>query len=750
MKNSLCRFLVLLLLFPAFQIPALAQNDSLLTVDRIFKSREFVGERFGPARWLKDGSSYTTVEPSATEKGARDIVQYDTKSGKREILVPASKLIPTGEQTPLAIEDYSWSPDGKLLLLYTNSKRVWRQNTRGDYWVIDLKMWSLKKLGGNAKPSTLMFAKFSPDGKKVGYVREHNLYVENLDDGKIVQLTNDGSTTIINGTFDWVYEEEWDDRDGFRWSPDSKLIAYWQLDASGVRDFFLINDTDSLYSFIIPVQYPKVGTTLSACRVGVVSADGGSTTWMKVEGDTRNNYIPRMEWADNSKEIVFQHMDRAQHTDQLMMGEAATGTVKTVLTDSDTTWFEIVDDFKWFEKGGRFSWVSEDDGWRHVYMVSRDGKEKKLVTPGNYDVVRIDRIDDAGDWMYFIASPENATQRYLFRVKLDGKGKLEQITPKNETGMHSYDISPNGKWAFHTFSTFDTPPIIELVSLPNHKVVRTLIDNVKLRDNLKKVAWGKDEFFKVDIGNGVMLDGWMMKPYNFDPAKRYPVLVYVYGEPAAQTVLDGWSSRNGLWHEMLTQQGYIVLSVDNHGTPAPRGRAWRKSVYKQVGILASKDQAAAINVIRTWPFVDSTRIGIWGWSGGGSMTLNMMCRYPDLCQTGMAVAPVPDEHLYDATYQERYMGLLQDNEEGYRLGSAITFADQLKGNLLIVHGSGDDNVHFQGTERMINALIKANKPFTMMDYPNRSHGIYEGENTTLHLFSLLTRYLKENLPAGPR
>ncbi|HEY6950960.1 MAG TPA: DPP IV N-terminal domain-containing protein, partial [Bacteroidota bacterium] len=294
-------------------LPLLAQEKqgSMLTLDRIFKSREFSGDRFGPSRWLDDGSAYTTVEPSESQKGARDIVKYDTKSGKKEVLVSAAKLIPPDEKNPLTIENYSWSPDGKLLLLYTHSERVWRQNTRGDYWVIDRSDWSMKKLGGDAKPSTLMFAKFSPDGKKVAYVREHNLYCENLNDGKITQLTSDGSTTIINGTFDWVYEEEWDDRDGFRWSPDSKLIAYWQLDASGVRDFYLINDTDSLYSFIITVQYPKVGTTLSACKVGVVSADGGATTWMDVAGDKRNNYIPRMEWADNSKEIVFQHMDRA-------------------------------------------------------------------------------------------------------------------------------------------------------------------------------------------------------------------------------------------------------------------------------------------------------------------------------------------------------------------------------------------------------------------------------------------------------
>ncbi|HTP13102.1 MAG TPA: S9 family peptidase, partial [Bacteroidota bacterium] len=661
-------------------------DESKLTLERIFQSRDFAGDRFAQARWLGDGSSYTTVERSESQQGGMEIVKYDTKSGKKEVMVPASRLIPAGESKPLMIQDYTWSPDGKKMLIYTNSKRVWRQNTKGDYWVVDLSTWNLKKLGGSAPPSTLMFAKFSPDGKYVGYVREHNLYVENLEDGVITQLTSDGSTTIINGTFDWVYEEEWNDRDGFRWSPDSKRIAYWQLDASGVRDFFLINDTDSLYSYIIPVQYPKVGSTLSACRVGVVSIGGGPTVWMNVGGDARNNYIPRMDWADNSEQIVFQHMDRAQHTDELMLGEAATGAVSTILSDHDSTWFEIVDDLRWFDKGKQFSWVSEDDGWRHVSMVSRDGKTKRLVTAGDYDVENIVRIDDAGEWMYFIASPDNATQRYLFRIRLNGKGKMERLTPGDQPGTHSYQISPNGKWAFHTYSSFNEPPVIQLVSLPDHKIVRTMAENKRLRETFAKLDHSKAEFFKVDIGNGVLLDGWMMKPWNFDPAKKYPVLVNVYGEPAGQTVLDAWHARS-LWHEMLTQQGYIVLSVDNRGTPAPRGRAWRKSIYRQIGILASQDQAAAIKVIRTWPFVDSTRIGIWGWSGGGSMTLNMMCRYPDLYQTGMSVAPVPDEHLYDATYQERYMDLLSNNEEGYRLGSPITYAGQLKGNLLIVHGS---------------------------------------------------------------
>jgi len=295
----------------------------------------------------------------------------------------------------------------------------------------------------------------------------------------------------------------------------------------------------------------------------------------------------------------------------------------------------------------------------------------------------------------------------------------------------------------------DNPPIHELISLPNHKSVRILEDNSELRTKVKTLKRKPTEFFRVDIGEGVLLDGYQIKPYNFDPVKKYPVLFYVYGEPWGQTARDAWGGNTYLWHLMLAQQGYIIMSIDNRGTPSPRGRDWRKCIYRQIGILASADQAAAVRVIRKWEYVDSTRIGIWGWSGGGSMSLNAIFRYPDLYHTAMAIASVPDQRYYDTIYQERYMGLPEDNAEGYKNGSPITFARQLKGNLLLVHGTGDDNVHYQGAEALINELIKHNKHFTMMAYPNRSHGIYEGTGTTLHLRKLLTRYLFENLPAGP-
>ncbi|MFC1561952.1 S9 family peptidase [candidate division KSB1 bacterium] len=750
MLRKIAALTVLLLsIYTAFAY-AQAGDPSLLTLERIFSSNEFSSERFGPARWLEDGSRYTTLEPSGSGRGGRDIIVYDAETGSRELLVPAVRLIPAGEAAPLTIDDYTWSPDGEKLLIFTNTRRVWRTNTRGDYWILDLASRNLRKLGGDAPASTLMFATFSPDAEKVGYVCENNLYVEEIEGGRITRLTSDGSRTIINGTFDWVYEEELGLRNGFRWSPDSRSVAYWQLDAEGVGEFYMINNTDSVYSKIIPVQYPKAGTTNSACRVGVVSADGGATRWFNVPGDPRNNYIARMDWAASSDEIVIQHLNRLQNRNRVMLGDARTGSTRIVLTEQDDAWVNVGDDLNWLGGGQSFTWVSEQDGWRHVYRVSRNGRNTELVTEGNFDVVSIEHVDEENGWLYYIASPENPTQRYLYRIRLDGSGGPERLTPVDQAGTHSYQISPGAQWSFHTYSSYDRPPVIELARLPQHETVRVLAGNSVLRSRVDALKKQPVEFFRVDIGGGVLLDCWCIKPYDFDPEKRYPLLFHVYGEPAGQTVLDRWGGTRYLWHQMLAQQGYLVMSVDNRGTPAPRGREWRKSVYRQIGILASGDQAAAAEaIIRSRPYVDAGRIGIWGWSGGGSMSLNMIFRYPDLYHTAMSVAPVGNQRYYDTIYQERYMGLPEGNVEGFRDGSPVTFAHQLKGNLLIVHGTGDDNVHYQNTEAVINELIANNIPFTMMSYPNRSHGIYEGRNTTRHLYELLTRYLRENLPPGP-
>jgi dipeptidyl-peptidase-4 len=757
------RRLIIIPVFLLLILPVFAQqaDPSLLTVDSLFTYRT----RFlGPVQWQTDGSGYLALEPSPTKKSFLDIVRYDVNTGDRAVKVSAEKLTPTGATEPLGVEEFALSADEQKLLIFTNSARVWRSNTRGDYWVLDLKTNTLTKLGGSeAKPSSLMFAKFSPDGQRVGYVRENNIYVENLSgDSKITKLTTDGSRYIVNGTFDWVYEEELFCRDGFRWSPDSKHIAYWQLNSEGVKEMSLINNTAALYPTVTTFPYPKAGETNSAARVGVIDANGGATRWIEIPGDPRNNYLPRMEWAASSNELVIQQLNRRQDTNLVMLADAGSGKAKPILTEKDEAWVDIAwgdidwdktglarGDVEWIDGGKRFLWASERDGWRHIYSISRDGSDVKTITPGNYDVISVERVDPANGWVYFLASPENATQRYLYRVRIDGTGKEERLTPASVPGVHSYNISPRGDMAIHFYSTFNRVPVTEVVRLPQHTVARTLIDNRQLQDRVAQLKQTPSEFFKVDIGEGVQLDGWLMKPPDFDPQKRYPVLFYVYGEPWGQTVMDSWGGRNRLWHQMLAQQGYLVMSVDNRGTPAPRGRAWRKIIYRKMGIVNSGDQAAAARAIAKWPFVDPSRIGIWGWSGGGSSTLNAMFRYPDVYATGLSVAPVPDIHYYDTIYQERYGGLPKDHPEEWKQSSPVTFASQLKGNLMIVHGTGDDNVHYQGTEALINALIAANKQFSMFSYPNRSHSISEGSGTQRHLYGLFTRYLHDKLPAGP-
>jgi dipeptidyl-peptidase-4 len=678
-------------------------------------------------------------------------VQVDPVTLARQVVVKRQQLVPKGDSAALQPARFTFSADGRRLLLFTNTARVWRQNTRGDYWVLDLATNALRKLGGaSARPQSLMFAKFAPQGDRVAYVRANNLYVERLSDHHITALTRDGSVTTINGTFDWVYEEEFDDRDGFRWSPDGSRIAYWQLDATGVRDFLLINDTDSLYSFTKRVQYPKAGTTNSAVRIGTVSASGGPTRWMQVPGDPRNIYIARMEWAANSSQLMMQHLNRLQNTLTVLLGNVATGRVAPILVEQDSAWVDVVNDWSWIDRGSRFLWISERDGWRHAYSVSRDGSDVKLLTPGAYDVADIVGVDSVGGKLYFRASPDNPTQRYLYRTSLTGAGgPATRLSPESQPGTHHYSASPGSRYAVHVHSSLVRPPMAELLTLPSHEVVRQLADNAVLRAKVAALKRGPTRFVRVDAGNGTVLDGVVLFPAGFDSTKHYPVLFNIYGEPAGQTAVDDWYSLD-LWHLMLTQQGYAVITLDNRGTPSLRGRDWRKSVYRKIGVLASEDQAGAARAIGRWPWVDSTRFGIWGWSGGGSMTLNLMFRTPGVYATGMAVAPVPDVHLYDTIYQERYMGLPAQNEADYQRSSPLTFAKQLRGNLLIVHGSGDDNVHYQGTERLVNALVAANKPFQMMVYPNRSHGIFEGEGTTLHLYTLLTQYLTSHVPAGGR
>ncbi|MFD2631483.1 S9 family peptidase [Idiomarina piscisalsi] len=730
-----------------------AQTDVVgshqLTPEKIFASDTFNVERPAPTRWLEDGSGYTTLEESKSANG-RDIVRYHPETNERTVLVSAEQLTPNGEDKALHIADYVWSDDGNKVLIFTNTKRSWRTHTLGDYWVLNRSNNELKKLGGNAPESTLQFAKFNPQGTKVAYVMQNNIYVQDLNSFRINKLTKDGSDTIVNGTFDWVNEEEFFLRDGFRWSPDGQHIAYWQLDTEGTPVFTMINNTDELYPTLKKFPYPKVGETNAAMRIGVIPASGGKTQWMDIPGDPRQHYLVRMQWAGNSEQLLIQQLTRKQHINRTFITDIESGDAQELLRESTDSWAEYVDDIHFLNDGQEFTWLSERSGYRHIYRVYRDSGRISAITRGNWDVVDVLRVNEEDGWVYFIASPETPLERYLFRASLDGSGRLERLTPDMD-GTHSYSISQDAKYAEHTFHSVNQVPVTKMISLPDHKVIRTVVDNTDVQKAVENVEKQPVEFFRVEARDGLELDGYIMKPTDFDPSKEYPILFYVYGEPWGQTVANRWGGSLYLWHTMLTQQGYIVASIDNRGTKSPRGFDWRRSIYKNLGVVTVRDQYDALQqMLERWDFIDESRVGIWGHSGGGSQTLNALFRYPDAYHMGMALAPVPDLTLYDTIYQERYSGLLPESAERYKETSAITHAENLEGDLLLVHGTGDDNVHFQGSERLVNELIKHGKQFEFFAYPNRSHGIYEGEGTTLHLRTMMTEFVKEHLPAGGR
>jgi len=704
-------------------------------------------------QWAPDGKGYFSVKDN-------DIRFYSLSGGKDSIFLSAGELTPTGATSPIKIKSWTLSESQDQVLIYTNAKKVWRYETRGDYYLYNRKTRQLKKTGIGLAPSTQQFAKLSPDGKKLAYVVEYNLFVEDLETGVIVQLTNDGSRKRINGTFDWAYEEEFFCRDGFRWSPDSRKIAFWQINAGVTRDYYMLNATDSIYPQVIPVEYPVAGEKPSTYRIGVVDIANSSIRWMQIPDDPIwGTYLPRMEWAASSDELIMQHLDRKQQVSTILLGNSITGETRPIYIEKDSAWIDILPSWDqdytnggwdWIRKGAAFLWASEKDGWRHIYAISRDGKSSQLITRGNFDVMDIAAVDEKGNYLYYIASPHNATQRYLYRSRLDGKGEAERVTPTNQPGTHYYDISPGARYAHHQFSNHYIPPIEEYVALPGHAALNkesAVVEALKTADPSSVPV----HFFTVRTMDGVEMDGWMAKPAGFDSTKKYPVIFYVYTEPWGQTVKDEFGAGyNHLYKGNLLQDGYIYISLDNRGTPVPKGRAWRKSVYRKIGLVNIRDQAMAAKEILKWKYMDAERVAVWGWSGGGSATLNLLFQYPQIYKTGIAVAAVVNQLTYDNIYQERYMGLPQENRDDFIKGSPLTYAKNLQGNLLYIHGTGDDNVHYNNAEMLINELVKYNRPFQFMSYPNRTHSISEGPGTFEHLSQLYTNFLKTYCPPGGR
>ena len=726
-----------------------AQNTvdpSLLTLDLIYNSDEFNEEQQRPIKWVQNGDAFITIEPSQANDD--ELIIYNSATQERNIFIPANAIAINGKA--MNIESFSLSDDNSKVLLFTNSSRVWRSNTKGDFWVYDLETKKLKQLGTSFEPSSLMFAKFSPNNAFVAYVQNFNIYLEDFKTGKVTQLTFDGNRSIINGTFDWVYEEEFGKRDGFTWSPDGNHIAFWQLDASEIGTHYMINNTDSIYSQMIPLQYPKVGQDPSAAKVGIIDMQTLKTKWVDLPGDQKQNYIPAIQWVKPGY-LLIQQMNRKQN--QLLVYSYLTSntSLTKLYTESEDTWVDLSypdisannwgqNDLPLIEDNTSFLRLTENDGWRHIHKVNLRSRISVNVTPGNYDVASMGRAVD--DVIYYIASPFNNTERYLFQTNNKGNTEPTRITPKTYKGVNTYNISPNGKYAIHHHESVSEPKTSHFINLPDHNILKTLVDNAAYKNALASLKLPEITFSEIKTKEGIPIDVRTVLPVGFDKSKKYPVIFHVYGEPWAQVATN---KQVGLWNIMMAQKGYVIIDMDPRGTPSLKGSKWRKSIYRNIGIINALDQASATIEILKLPYLDNKRTAIWGWSGGGSMTLNMMFQYPDIFKTGISIAPVSNQLIYDNIYQERYMGLPQENMEDFVKGSPITYAKNLKGHLLVIHGTADDNVHYQSMELLVNELIKHNKQFDMMSYPNRSHGIWEGENTRRHLYGLMTRYLEEHL-----
>ena len=570
-------------------------------------------------------------------------------------------------------------------------------------------------------------------------------------DGKLSAVNRENKTeiTLASSTND----REVDFRNPI-WSPDGSKVLFVEANYTDVLKRWVLVPGDPSYPEVQENRFARVGGVIEKLRVGVVKKDGQQLTWLPVDCPEEGMYLGQIQWAGNSQEVLVERFSRFRDRRDFLLINVD-GEAKTIFSESDKAWVEASQGWNsglvWIADGKEFIVISEKDGWRHAYRYSRDGEELALLTPGDYDIIERAVVDEEHGWYYFYASPQDGTQRYLYRVPLNGSGKANRLSPESQIGTHKYSFSPDTKWAIHSFSTLNTPPRYELIEVETHRIVKVLEENSEIAARMNSLGCQPAEFLKLDIGNGVEFDAWMLKPKDFDPTKKYPLFIYVYGEPHAQTVLNEWGAAQIDFHRVVAELGYVVVSIDNRGTPCPKGAAWRRSIFGSLGPLSTEEQEAGLKALaKQCTFIDTDRVGIWGWSGGGSNTLNALFRKPDTYHVGIAVVPKPQPHLYNAWFQEIFMRTREVNPEGYEKAAAINYAEGLKGKLLIMTGSGETNTHIQIIEGLVDRLIKLGKPFDYMVYPNRDHGLREGDGTVVHVRMHILRYLHNNLPSGPR
>ncbi|WP_412063633.1 DPP IV N-terminal domain-containing protein [Rubrivirga sp. IMCC45206] len=729
-----------------------------LTLELLFASPEFYGEGFQGGRWAESGARLMYVETDRAA-GTSSLVERDLTTDATRTLIDGATLGKPDGDGRIAIEDYATSADGSKTLLYTDSERVWRLNTKGYYYVLDNATGAVTPVADRAD-GFQMFAKFDPAAERVAFVRDRNLYLVDLDTGRERALTTNGSPGgVINGTFDWVYEEEFGLRDGFRWSPDGRYIAFFQLDETGTRDFQM-TDFRTLYPETMQFRYPKAGETNAEVRVGVVDVTTGQTrffdtdTWF--EGGDETEYIASMGWtpemADGTSHVWMLRLNRDQNHADLLYGDPATAGLSQVLEEENDSYIEVETGFSdlstgtitYLGDGDHFVWRSARDGFSHLYLYRNDGTFVRQITSGDYDVTDFHGVDEAEGMAYVTTTAESPMERHLYRVPLAGGAPVRLTTG---AGWHSVDLSRDFDYFVDTYSTATTPATTTLYR-GDGTLVEVLVDNADLRDRLAAYELPAAEFMTVPGEDGTPLNAYLVKPRDFDATREYPLLIHTYGGPGSQEVRNSWGGTERLWHHYLADTyGVLVAGVDNRGTGG-RGQAFKTATQNRLGILEAEDQIAAAQHFGEMAYVDEDRMGIWGWSYGGYLTLLAMTygEGPETFSMGMAVAPVTNWRQYDTIYTERYLSTPQKNPTGYDAGSPVTYAANLEDDqrLLLVHGDADDNVHVQNTMVMVDALQAEGKQFDMMLYPGRNHGIYGG-NTRRHLFTMLTRYVAETL-----
>ncbi|MCL6480866.1 MAG: S9 family peptidase [Firmicutes bacterium] len=714
---------------------ALSQTGKQLTVERIYGQPSLSGSLTSGVQWRPDGKVLTYLERRGQGAQAEmELWALDMESGARSVLVSAETmrnlLLPRGapeaqrtglgRQTP---QRYFWSPTGEGLLFAAPQALYW----------YDLNSRTAKQL--TSSHATMTDPKVSPDGRWVSFVRDHDLWLVETATGQERRLTQGGREELRNAELDWVYPEELGIRTAYWWSPDASRMAFLQMDQRPVTRYPLV-DLLSYTGETEWMRYPKAGDANPIVRVGVVSLVGGEPRWIDLGPET-DMYIPRVHWMPDGKRVAIQRLNRNQTRLELLIAEADSGRSRVLLVEEDPHWINLHDDLYFFSDGKRFLWSSERSGYRHLYLYGMDGNLIRQLTQGEWEVSGLSGVDETSGWVYFVATEKSPLERHLYRVRVDGSG-FARITEAE--GTHGINLAPTAAYFLDTYSNTMTPPRQDLYRADG---TRLHVLNENRVAELTEYRLQPVEFLTLRAADGTVLYAMMIKPAEFDATRKYPVLLHLYGGPHGQVVRKAWGGANFLWHQMMAQKGFLIFILDNRGM-AGRGHVFETPIHQRLGEVELADQLAGVEYLKSLPYVDGGRIGIWGWSYGGYMTLYAMFNAPEIFQAGFAGAPVTDWRQYDTIYTERYLKRPQENPEGYRRSSPVNQAGHLKGKLLIAHGTADDNVHYANTVQLQEQLIRHGRYAEILVYPGRGHGISDAR-ARIHLFHRVTQFFEETL-----